>query len=847
MSKHAWWNWILLVALVAGSLSRVIPWERKVKFGLDLKGGISFVVKVDEDKIKSDIVTAEGGDKLTEVELAVQTKEALDGAIDRSIEVLRNRLNRLGIEEPSIVKKADRIEIQLPGVGEDKRDEAEKLILSVGFLEFRMVHERSDELIDGLMKAGKVPPGWTIVTLEGRSYCSMSDDVPMEKRDRAFLEAQGRFEVPDARYEYLMEEVEIQGHKVYRPYFVNTMSVLRSRDLQNSKLESTGLNQPAVGLEFTTQGAKRFGEITEQYAPGGSMNPSGERQLAIVIDGTLYSAPRINEPIYGGRAQITGSFKQAEAIRLVNVLRSGALPTRVRIEEKRYVNPSLGKSSIDSGFKSVVIGSIGVVLFMAVYYMLAGVVADVALVLNILLLPLGMIVAAGFMSMGKGGGGAISLPVLTLPGVAGILLTIGMAVDANVLIYERIREELRSGKRLMAAVMAGYDRAFITIIDSNLTTLMTGVILFVFGSGPIRGFAVTLCGGIIVSMYTALVVTKLIFGLLLNKTSLKSLRMLSIVKPDIAFDFVGKRKLAIGLSLVVIGISCSILVVRALQSPGKVFGVDFTGGSATTFSFERSASGVPVQVDALDAALQKAGVTRSVIQYQKELDSSVETSLQIKAGTELVNGQKPSDVIRTALQTTFPEAKFDVIQVDEVGSEIGSELKTSALWSMLLAMVGMIAYISWRFEFGFALGAIVALMHDVLVTIGLFTLFGNQISLPIVAALLTIVGYSVNDTIVVFDRIREDLKLDTQKTSFKDLCNLSINQTLSRTFLTSFTTLITVAVLLIFGGGAIFDFALALCIGIVVGTYSSVFIATPVVLLWYRHRKPDFSASGAQV
>ncbi len=846
MSKHAWWNWILLVALLGGSLSRVIPWKDKVRFGLDLKGGISFVVKVDEEKIASDIRSGDEGAKLSDIELDVQVKDALDGALDRSIEVLRNRLNRLGIEEPSIVKKADRIEIQLPGVGEEKRDEAEQLILSVGFLEFRMVHERSQELVDRLLDGGKVPPGWQIVTLGGRRYCRMTDDVPADKRDAAFLETQGLFEAPDPRYEYLFQEEEVQGHLVYSPYFVNRNPVLRSGDLKNSRLEMTDLNQPAVGLEFTSRGATRFEEITTQYAPGGSLNPSGERQLAIVIDGTLYSAPRIKEPIRGGRAQITGSFKMVEAKRLVNVLRSGALPTRVRIEEKRYVAPSLGKDSIDSGLKSILIGGIGVVLFMGVYYMLAGLVANVALVLNMLLLPLGMILAAGFMSMGKGGG-AISLPVLTLPGVAGILLTIGMAVDANVLIFERIREEQRAGKRFLAAVTAGYDRAFLAIVDSNLTTLMTGVILFVFGSGPIRGFAVTLCGGIVVSMYTALVVTKLIFGLMAAKTSIKSLRMLTFFKANTHIDFIGKCRPATILSLVVIVSTCGLLAVRTVRSPGSVFGVDFTGGSATTFTFTRTGEGVPVPVEKLRATLTAAGVVNPVIQYQKELDSKVETSLQVKAGAGMVGGERGSDVIRRELEKAFPDADFKEVQVDEVGSEIGEELKSSALWAVILAMIGMIIYVSWRFEFGFALGAVVALAHDVLVTLGLFSLMGNQISLTIVAALLTIVGYSVNDTIVIFDRIREDLKLDTKKTSFKDLCNLSINQTLSRTILTSFTTLITVFMLLIFGGGAIFDFALALCIGVVAGTYSTVFIATPVAILWYRGRKPSFAAEAAQV
>jgi SecD/SecF fusion protein len=843
MDKNAWWKWVLLVALVALSLSRVIPWKDKVRFGLDLAGGISFVVTVDEAKIESDIREDAKGDDDVDA-LIINAKK---GALERSVEVLRNRLNRIGIEEPSIVKKADRIEIQLPGIGEDRREEAEQMILSVGFLEFRMVHDRSPELTERVMSEGKEPRGYKLVTLEGRSFYRPSDDVPDSERGEAFYEELGRFETPGPSYEFLLEEVVVQQQTVYRPHFVNTHPVLRSRDLKNSSLEQGPLGQHAVGLEFTGKGAKRFADVTEKYAPGGPLNPDGDRFLAIVIDGTLYSAPRIREPIYGGNAQITGSFDLAEAKRLVNVLRSGALPTRVKIVEKRFVAPSLGKDSIDSGLKSILYGGIGVVIFMVLYYLLCGFVADLALVLTMVLLPLGMIVAAGFLSMGKGvGGGAIALPVLTLPGVAGILLTIGMAVDANVLIFERIREEQRNaGKRLWSAITAGYDRAFVTIMDANITTLMTGVILFIFGSGPIRGFAVTLCGGILVSMFTALVVTKLIFGLIAQKTSIKSLKMLSVVK-ETAIDFVGGRRWAAALSVAVIAISCGILAMRALDAPGRVFGVDFTGGASTTFAFAETDQDVPVPMGDLREALEEAGIDKPIIQYQREMDSARATSLQVKNGVDLVDGVKQSDIIKRVLPESFPAAGFNVAQEDEVGSQIGAEMKKSAVWAIVWALVGIILYISWRFEFGFALGAITALAHDVLVTVGIYSLTGHQISLPIVAALLTIVGYSVNDTIVVFDRIREDLKL-VRKQSFKEICNLSINQTLSRTLLTSFTTLITIIMLLVFGGGAIFDFALALCIGVLVGTYSSIFVATPVVLLWYRDKKPDFAVTAAQV
>jgi len=845
MDKNAWWKWLLLVAMLAFSLSRVIPWQEKVRFGLDLAGGISFVVNVDEEKIEADVREDMPKDA-TEEEIKGRITEALANSLDRSIEVLRNRLNNIGTEELSIIKKADRIEIQLPGIDENKREAAEEMITSVGFLEFRMLHERSHELTGKLLDLRKAPRGYKVVDMGRGKYYIPDGSVKSADRDDAYRKELGNFEVPSPSFEFMLEETKVNDQKVYRPAFVNRHPVLRSRDLKNSRLQQGDLGQQAVGLSFTERGRKRFADLTEKYQRGSPSNIYGDRYLGIVVDGTLYSAPRINEPIFGGSAQITGSFDLAEAKRLVNVLKSGALPTRVKIVEKRYVDPSLGKDSIDRGVKSIMIGGICVVIFMAGYYLLCGVVADVALVLNMLLLPLGMIAATGFMSIGKGiGADAIALPVLTLPGIAGILLTIGMAVDANVLIFERIREEINSGKKLWAAISAGYDRAFVTIMDANITTLLVGVILFVFGSGPIRGFAVTLCGGILISMFTALVVTKLIFGLLASKTSLKTLKMFSIIKKT-SVDFVGKRKLAGMISGIVIVLSCGMLIVNAVKAPGKVFGVDFTGGASTTFIFAPSEDGVPVAMSDLTKAIDEAGVVNPMIQYQKELDSTVPTSLQVKTGIDKVNNEKQSDIVKRVLVEKFPAAAFKVAQEDEVGSQIGDELKKSAVLSIIWALVGIIIYISWRFEFGFALGAIVALAHDVLITLGLFSVSGHIISLPIVAALLTIVGYSVNDTIVVFDRIREDIKLN-KKQSFKEICNLSINQTLSRTLLTSLTTLITVVMLLIFGGGAIFDFALALCIGVLVGTYSSIFVATPIVLLWYRDKTPNFAAKGSQV
>jgi SecD/SecF fusion protein len=831
MDKQAFWKWLILVALVCVSIALIVPPKEKIRLGLDLKGGVSFVCTVDRQKIEDDVARRSKG--ATAEELEKEVDDALDGAQQRALEVLRTRLNGLGIAEPSIVGKADRIEIQLPGIDEAKRDDAKASIEDIGFLEFRLVHPRNDVLVDRLLDGGQAPEGYRITTVNGQAYYRMRTP-DADAAARSFEETRellGSFGVPGPEYEFMLMADVVENTPVLRPFFVLRDGELESRHLKNARPETDNYGGPAVGLTFTAKGAKVFASVTAANI---------DRQLAIVVDGSLYSAPNIQVAIPDGRAQITGSFNSVEAQRLVNVLRSGALPTKVKIVEEHFVAPSLGEDSINRGVKAIVLGGTCVLLFMLVYYMACGVVANLALVLNIVLLPVGMVLVAGL--LGAGGGtvksGAIQLPTLTLPGIAGILLTIGMAVDANVLIFERIREEQKSGKRLWNAIQAGYDRAFITILDANVTTLMTGVILFVFGSGPIRGFAVTLCGGIIISMYTALVVTKMFFALFAEKGHIKSLRMLSVVKDDINIDFVGKRKFAGVLSLSVIVICAVVMIARGIKNPSSVLGYDFTGGTSITLSFT---SGEQASTGEVEATLLAAGIENPVIQYERNLDSAVDTRLQIKTGFAKIGDQAPREIIKTALPAAYPAANYEAIAEDEIGPQIGAELKKSAFISIIIALAGIILYISWRFEFGFALGAIVALAHDVLVTLGLFTLLGNQISLPIVAALLTIVGYSVNDTIVVFDRIREDLRLEKKRT-FKEICNLSINQTLSRTILTSFTTLITVVMLLIFGGGAIFDFALALFIGVLVGTYSSIFVATPIVLLWHRDKKPELSA-----
>ncbi|MFO7936845.1 MAG: protein translocase subunit SecF, partial [Kiritimatiellia bacterium] len=377
-----------------------------------------------------------------------------------------------------------------------------------------------------------------------------------------------------------------------------------------------------------------------------------------------------------------------------------------------------------------------------------------------------------------------------------------------------------------------YDRAFLAIFDSNITTLLTAAILFIFGAGPIRGFAITLSAGIVISMFTALVVTRLIFDITVPVERMKPYKMLSIIK-NADFNFLGVGKKAGIVSVAVIVITLGIFFARAFTAPAKVLGVDFTGGSAMTFSYEKQAAMGDVR--AVLGNIDKGAVP----QYQSTLDGS-SSMLLVKTGTSEINGESVSALIEEAFAQKLPESGFKLAGEEGVGSEVGADLKSAARWAVSVSLIAILLYVSIRFEFGFALGGVAALAHDAFITLGLFSLTGRQVSLPIIAALLTIVGYSINDTIVVFDRIREDLRKDP-KTDFRTLCNRAINSTLSRTVLTTLTTLIALTVLFVFGGGAINDFALAMLIGVVAGTYSTIFIATPVMLAWYKGRRPGFA------
>ena len=560
--------------------------------------------------------------------------------------------------------------------------------------------------------------------------------------------------------------------------------------------------KPEIDFELTSEGAVLFADVTRQNTG---------RQMAIVLDGELKSAPRINGPIEQGRGQITGDYDMREAFELANVLEN-PLEAPVRIVEENSTGPTLGADSIAKGVRASLIGLIVVAIFMLFYYMRAGLIANFALLLNIILL-LGVLCMID--------------ATLTLPGIAGIVLTVGMAVDANVLIFERIREELSLKKSIKGAIESGYGKAFSTIFDANVTTLIASIILINMGKGPVKGFGVTLTIGIVASMFTALFVTRLVFELFLVKGNMKNVSMMKLpFLHNNNFDFMRLWKQWFGISWLIIAIGCGYGMVRG----GDVFGVDFSGGDSISYSFDTK-----VPVDELRTSVAGLDIGETQITYRRDIIDGSET---LELTTAFDQGEK----VTALLKEQFSSAGFTLESTSRVGGSIGNEIKKSAIISVTLALFGILFYVALRYEFSFAIGAVLAVLHDILMTLGLFFISGRELNAPMVAAILTIIGFSINDTIVIFDRIREDLKLGV-KGSFKDVMNKAINETLSRTIITSGTTLFAALSLFIFGGAVINDFAFTFVVGIITGTYSSIYIAASIVLWYTKGQKPKLMTS----
>ena len=843
MKKNNWWKWLILVALLLGSALSLYDFNTgafKLRYGLDIQGGYSFTLEVDQDQLKE--IIQERHPDFKEDEVRREVEKVLKDSDEIAVEIIRNRIDPMGTEEPIITRGRNdhRIYVQLAGADEKKRQEAERAVRSVAFLEFRLVHAQNAQLVSKLFAEGKAPEGYRIVEGSDGSYYERTEDYAKLSTAPGYASRLARFELPSKPYVFMVEQVDSTdpAHQRFRPIYVQRRPEMTGEHLKRAEIGFDQSEGTVVHLSFDAEGGRQFARVTTANV---------HKQLAIILDGTVYSAPVIRTPITGGSAQISGRFSPEDAVFLKNILNAGALPAPMKFMGQRFVSPTVGEDALHGAAQAMCWGIGAIVLFMLVYYGLCGVVADIAFLLNIALLAIGTVIVSACFSVldpeiSQAGRSILQLPVLTLPGIAGLLLTFGMAVDANVLTFERTREEFAAGKTKYSAIMAGYERAFLAIFDSNVTTIITAVILFAFGSGSIRGFAITLTAGIIVSMFTVLVVTKLVFQATVKENSTGSLRMMQLVPPTLAVDFVGKARAytVLAVALVVVGFGTGI--VRGLKNVGSVFAVDFTGGAKITYEITNPETVEGKREDVLAKVREtfvSEGVSDANPQFQAEGDTLL---LEIKTVQGDIPQETYSSVISQKLTENVPETVFEWRDVDSVGSQVGSEFKKSAVKAVILALLGMILYITVRFEFGFALGALAALVHDVLVTLGLYLLLGRQISLITVAAVLTIVGYSVNDTIVIFDRIREELRSPKSKNlSLGELCNKCINTTLSRTVLTSLTTAFTVIALLCFSTGEIRDFAIIMLIGIVFGTFSTIFIATPVMMLWHKGKRPDLA------
>ena len=710
----------------------------KIKLGLDLQGGTSFLVEMDTNKLTNPQDTG--------------------GAISQAVEVLRKRVDAFGVAEPVIQPAGgNQILIQLPGLSQAVKESARAQIQKAAYLEFRIVKDDSEQII----RSGQpIPPGYErlrhVDAAEPGHEPKITDVIVKRKPENGLAGAM----------------------------------------VKNSLVVRDNMGNPEITFELNDDAAKRFAETTKENVG---------HQLAIILDGELYSAPVIQNPIETGNVSITGTFTVQEAQELANVLQN-PLQAPLKIVESEDVDPTMGKDAIRSGISASFYAVLFVSIFMFAYYLLAGLTANIALVTNIIIL-MGVMCSVG--------------TTFTLPGIAGVVLTIGMAVDANVLIYERLREELAKGKSLRGAIEAGYARAFGTIFDSHVTTLISSVILIFMGTGEIKGFGVTLTIGVAASLFTALVVTRLIFNFLLDRNWLKSLPMLHLIRSS-KLDFMSVAKPLFILSW---SFAIAAILYGGIFRGKQLFGVDFIGGDSTTYAFAQK-----LDVEQIRNAVTAAGEKDAQIQYQKDIGANTE---RLRVTTSSGSSAK----VTQSLTNSFPQAKITQINVKEVGATVGAEIQRSAILASLFAMFGIMVYVAFRYEFSFSVGAVLAVIHDVLMTIGIFCLSGLQFSAPIVAAILTIIGFSINDTIVIFDRIREDLKLGVRG-SFKDVMNIAINQTLSRTLITSGTVFIATFSLYVFGGGVIHDFAFTFLVGIITGTYSSIYIASALVLWWHKGERP---------
>ncbi len=799
-------------------------------------------------------------------------KQETDDALAASFNILRSRIDHFGVVQPNIQRmpNSNRILVELPGVKEPER--VRKLLQGTASLEFWTTYN-GQELLPSLQRADMVVKAYKDANKEVEVKAEAKSDAPAlaaEVSEEAKVEeAAARFSRERNPLLALLNPAYAGGAVLGAATAADTVAINKYlalpevRDcfpsdvrfkwgIKGDKLADGQFFLYAIKVERADGKAPLDGSVISDaratYAQTGAnaevsmaMNSNGITEwaqltgenvgkcIAIVLDGYVYSAPVVRGKIEGGNSSISGDFTIQEAQDLANVLKSGKVPAPARIIQDTVVGPSLGQESINAGLMSFVLAFVLVLIYMALFYSTAGLMSDIALIVNIFLL-MGCVVSFG--------------SVLTLPGIAGIVLTMGMAVDANVIIYERIKEELRGGKGIHAAIKDGFSNAYSAIIDGNLTTIITGIVLFVFGNGPVQGFATTLVIGILTSMFSAIFITRLLIEKIVEKRGKMafSFKWSENLLTSFKFDFIGKRKFAYITSGIII-----LAGVLSLAFHGLNYGVEFTGGRTFVVRFDQNVSAEQVR-QALDGAFVGADAATSSVevkQYGAENQMRIVTQYKFddtsEATTEevetiLYNALKPLfgyDITLDGFRSTQSDNN-GIVSADKIGPAIAKDMTTGAIFSLLFALVAIGLYIVFRFrKWQWAAGATLALVHDAFMIIALFSMFYSvmpfnlEVNQAFIAAILTIIGYSINDTVVIFDRIREYLGL-YPKRELKATINDALSSTLMRTLNTSGTTLVTLLAIFIFGGETIRGFVFALIIGIVVGTYSSLFIASPL-------------------
>lgn len=926
--------------------------NQEINLGLDLKGGMNVMLQVQlEDLVRaladnnntpefqkaielakqrsvnsqSDFITlfaeawdeTSGGVRLSQIfgtyemrdrikpestneEVISVIQQEAESAVSNSFNVLRNRIDRFGVTQPSIQKigNTGRILVELPGVKEPER--VRKLLQGTASLEFWTTYY-NQEIYPYLAEANSVLAQTLAVQDSSKAETEpatakaediVAEEIAAQGSDEsdleAFKKANPLFAVltpsqfndnacigfasaadtalvnsylhrpeiaaifpPEFRPMWTVNPSSyVQGDNVYELVAIKASSRDGKAPLDGSVVTDARVEynnsrggEPSVSMTMNAEGANVWARLTRDNIG---------RQIAIVLDGTVYSYPNVQGEITGGSSSITGNFSIEEATDLTNVLKSGKLPAPATIVQEQVVGPSLGAESIRSGFISFLIAFCLVLLYMVFFYKGAGLAADAALLTNVVLL-LGTLSAFG--------------AVLTLPGIAGLVLTLGMAVDANVIIYERIKEELKAGKGLSKAIADGYSNAYSAIIDGQVTTLLTGIVLFFFGSGPIKGFATTLIIGIITSVLTSIFVSRLIFDdrVKAGKNISFETNLTRNFLKHTKVNFIDKRKWSYTISGILI-----LIAIGSMFLKGFTYGVDFTGGRTYVVRFDKPVTAEEVREatgKVFDLAAHEQGITGGaaveVKQFGGDSQMKITTAYKVEDESiavddeiehmlyEALHGLYVEDLTFEQFTSTL-ENPNGIISSDKVGASIANDIKRNAVISIFLALIVIFSYIAVRFKgWAWGLGGVVALAHTTIIVIGFFSLFSGilpfnlDIDQTFIAAILTIIGYAINDVVVIFDRIRENLGLHPND-DFKETVNKSLNATLTRTVNTSTSTLLPMLAIAIFGGESIRGLSVALCLGILIGTYASIMIGTPIMYDTTMRLRKKLAASAAK-